>query len=248
MNLYAIAGSFRRHKLATIPVIVLTLIAMFYIVAVRPATFASSADVLLENPPNAPSTGQIDVNPKLAQVNANNPLASLGNLVQVADVLSQVETSPADTVKLEREGVSPGFEVVPDSSLETPPVIDITGVGTTPQAAIQSTQLVATDIQQQLYQLQVEQHANKAYLITSVEYVRPTIATSSSSSKLRSAVEVLVIGLILLLVTVTVSQSISEKRRIRPLPKIGSLLRRMAVMRQAMNLSVTTSHTGRRCL
>jgi hypothetical protein len=223
MDLFAITESFWRHKLATIPVIMLTAIAMFYIVAVRPPTYASSADVLLENPPSAPSIGQIDVNPKLAKINANNPLASLENLVQVADVLSQMETSAAGITKLEQEGVSPGFEVVPDSSLETPPVIDITGVGTSPQTAIRSAQMVATDIQKQLYQLQVEQNVNKEYLITSIEYIRPSIATSSSSSKLRSAVVVLVIGLILLLVTVTASQSIAERRRsARPRPTVMS--------------------------
>lgn len=213
MNLFAIAGSFRRHKWAVIPVIILTVIAIIYVVAARPSTYASNASLLLENPPAAPSIGQIDQDPKLAQVNANNPLASLQNLVQVADVLSQFETSPAETQKLEQEGASPGYQVTPDSSLETPPVIDITGVGANPQAAIQSAQMVAEDIEQELYHLQVEQHVNKSYLITSIEYVKPTTATSSSSSKLRSAAVVLVIGLILLLVTVSMSQSHEERRR-----------------------------------
>ena len=213
MNVFAIVGSFRRHKWAAAPVIILTVIAMIYVIAVRPSTYVSNADVLLENPPAAPSIGQINVDPKLAKVNANNPLASLQNLVQVADVLSQMATSPAETSKLEQDGVNPGYQVSPDSSLETPPIIDITGVGATPQAAIQSAQVVASDIQQQLYQLQVEQHVNRAYLVTSVEYVKPTTAMSSSSSKLRSAVAVLAIGLILLLIAVSVSQSVEERKR-----------------------------------
>ena len=213
MDLFAIARSFRRHKWATLPVIILTAIAVIYVVAAKPTTYASNADVLLENPPAAPSIGQIDVDPKVAKVNANNPLASLQNLVQVADVLSQMEASPAETKKLEQEGASPGYQVAPDSSLETPPVIDITGVGANSQEAIRSAQVIAGDIQQELYQLQVEQHVNKSYLITSVRCSKPTTVTSSSSSKIRSTVVVLVLGLILLLVTVSVSQSIEARRK-----------------------------------
>ena len=210
MNLFAIAGSFRRHKWATIPVIVLTAIAVMYIIALKPPTYAAKAYVLLENPPNV---GQIHVDPKLPPINSNNPLASLENLAQVADVLSEVVTSPAETQQLEQEGASQGYQLTPDSSLGTPPAIDITGAGSSPQAAIQSAQLVANAVMQELNQLQVAQHVNKMYMITSIEYVKPTKATASSKSKIRSAVIVLAIGLIVLLVTVSVSQSAQQRRR-----------------------------------
>src|ERR1700745_3289806 len=114
MDLFAIAGSLWRHKWATIPVIILTAIVMIYVAAGRPATYAPKAYVLLESPP---AVGAISTSPKDAPVNSNNPLASLNNLVQVADVLCQVVTSPAETQKLEQEGASPGYQVAPDSSL-----------------------------------------------------------------------------------------------------------------------------------
>ena len=210
MNLLEIAGSFRRHKWATIPVIVLTAIAAVYVLVVKPPTYASKAYVLLENPPNS---GQVHVGPQQPAVNSNNPLASLQNLVQVADVLSQMVTSPAETQQLEQEGASAGYQVTPDSSLEIPPAIDITGVGASPQAAIQSAQLVVNAVMQELTQLQVAQHVNKTYMITSIEYVKPTMATASSKSKLRSAAVMLAICLILLLVTVSsVPEPPAEKK------------------------------------
>jgi uncharacterized protein involved in exopolysaccharide biosynthesis len=207
MNLFAIAGSFRRYKWSTIPVVLLTVFGLIYILAVQPPSYASKAFVLLENPPNV---GQVHLS---TPVDSNNPLASLENLVQVADVLSQIVTSPAETQELEQKGASAGYLVAPDSSLETPPAIDITGVGPTPQAAITSAQLVADAVKQELNQLQAAQHVNKTYLITSIEYVTPTSATSSSKSKIRSAAVVLAIGVILLLVAVSVAQSAQERRK-----------------------------------
>jgi uncharacterized protein involved in exopolysaccharide biosynthesis len=209
MNIFSIAGSLWRHKWATIPVIVLTVIAMGYVVVGRPSTYASKANVLLENAPLVTQT----VNKNGTLPTGYNPLASLENLVQVADVLSQVAAAPAEEAKLVNEGAAPGYSVSPDNSLETPPILDIVGVGNSPQQAINSTQLVATDIQQQLLQLQEAQGVNKTFLITSIEYVKPTSAAKSASSHLRSAIVVLVAGLLVLLVAISVSQSIEERRR-----------------------------------
>jgi hypothetical protein len=211
MNIFSIAGSLWRHKWATIPVIVLTVLAMGYVLVGRSSTYSSKAYVLLENAPAVTQT----VNKDGALPTGYNPLASLQNLVQVADVLSQMVTAPAEETKLVNEGAAPGYEVSSDNSLETPPVVDIVGVGNSPQQAINSAQLVATDIEAQLYSLQTSQNVSKTFLITSVEYVKPTFAAKSASSHLRSAIVVLVAGLLVLLVAISVSQSIEERRGTR---------------------------------
>ena len=212
MNLFTIAGSLWRHKWAALPVILLTAAAMIYTVALKPAAYQATAFVLLESPPQGPTIGQIELDPKLARIDANNALASVGNLTQVADVLAQMAGSPVSTALLRQEGAIAGYSVAPDSSVDTPPVIDVVGVGPTPAKAIRSTQLVVNDIQQELYHLQAEQRINKSYFIPSIEYVRPTTATSSSSSKVRSAAVIAIIGLLLLLVVVSVAQSVEERR------------------------------------
>ncbi len=212
MNLFAIVGTLWQHKRVMIPVILLTIFGMLYIVAVQNPTYQAKASVLLTNPPTPPTSAQIAADPSLAGVNTYNPLASLGNLVLVADVLIEVVTSPVAKQALVQAGANPGYQVASDVSLETPPAIDITGVGSNAQSAVQSAQLVADAISRDLTQIQVNQHVNSKYMISSVEYLKPTSATTSSSGKLRTMIVVVAIGFILLLVAVSVSQAFEERK------------------------------------
>jgi capsular polysaccharide biosynthesis protein len=212
MDLLTIVGTVWRHKLVTIPVILLTLIGAFYVIAIKPPTYESKASVLLTNPPAAPTAAQITANPSLAHVNTNNPYASLGNLVLVADVVIEVVTSPAAKQALVQAGASPQYQVAVDESLESPPAIDVTGVAGTPQAAMESAQLVASAISRDLYQMQANQHIDPRFMIDSIEYVKPTAAATSSSSKLRTLIIVAVLGFIVLLVAVSTAQALEQRR------------------------------------
>ena len=158
MNIFSIARSIWRHKWAAIPVIVLTVIAMAYVSVGKPVSYSAKAYMLLENAPLVTQTVNKDGGPPVGY----NPVASLENLTQVGDVLSQMVTTPAEKAKIESKGAGAGYLVAPDNSLETPPILDITGVGSSPQQAIRSTQLISNEIQLQLYQLQVSQNVNAA--------------------------------------------------------------------------------------
>jgi hypothetical protein len=215
MNIFSIVRSIWRHKWAAIPVIVLTVIAMAYVSVGKPVSYSAKAYMLLENAPLVTQTVNKDGGPPVGY----NPVASLENLTQVGDVLSQMVTTPAEEAKIEKKGAGAGYLVVPDNSLETPPILDITGVGSSPQQAIRSTQLISTEIQLQLYQLQVSQNVNKPYLIQSVEYVKPTTA-AKSATRLQPAIVVLVVGLIVLLVAVSASQSIQLRRMLKRRSKL----------------------------
>jgi hypothetical protein len=215
MNIFSIVSSIRRHKWAAIPVIVLTVIAMAYVSVGKPVSYSAKAYMLLENAPLVTQTVNKDGGPPVGY----NPVASLENLTQVGDVVAQMVTTPAEEAKIEKKGAGAGYLVVPDNSLETPPILDITGVGSSPQQAIRSTQLIYSEIQLQLYQLQVSQNVNKPYLIQSVEYVKPTTA-AKSATKLQPAIAVLVAGLIVLLVAVSASQSIQQRRMLKRRAKL----------------------------
>lgn len=215
MDLFAIGGSLWRHKLATIPVVLLTMLGMFYVMTVMPPTWESKADILLTNPPGPPTNAQIAADPSLARVNTYNPFVSLENLVQVADVLIEMADSPAAKQALLQVGANPQYEVALDTSLETPPAIEVTGVAPTAQAATQSAQLVANFISQSLYQMQLQKDVNRRYLISSVEYVKPTSASTALSGKLRTLIEVIALGFILLLVAVSMSQALEQRKHRR---------------------------------
>lgn len=212
MDLFGLTGTMWQHKRATIPVILLTLLGAFYVVAVKAPTYQAKASILLSNPPAPPTAAQIAANPGLGRVNTNNPFTSLGSLDFVADVVIEVVTADAAKQALVQEGANPNYQVIIDPSLGSPPAINVTGVGSTAQIAIRSAQLVAMAISKDLHQLQVDQNVDSKYMVSSIEYIKPTSASSSKSSKLRTMIEVVAAGFILLLVAVSVSQGLAERK------------------------------------
>jgi hypothetical protein len=204
----------------TISVVVLTLLGTLYVLAVTPPLYQAKANVLLVSPTTAPTDFEIAQNPALAKM--NNPYVNLGNPTYIADVMATLVGSRGDQQSLEAAGVSPGYQVTVDASAEAsgqtvaPPALDITGVGSTAQAAIQSAELVADAVSSDLRQLQQSQHVQSNFMITAVEYVTPSSAVGSSSGKLKTALMVAVVGVIALFVAVSAAQALEERRNGRP--------------------------------
>jgi capsular polysaccharide biosynthesis protein len=213
MDLFSLLGTLWRHKWVSIPVVLLTLAGMGYVLALRPPTYEAKADILLTNPPAAPTAFQISQDPSLAKM--NNPLANLASLTYVAEVLINSVTAPAAKAELTQAGAS-GYQVVLDNASQSnvPPAIDVVATGRKPRPAMRSAQLVATAISSELHQLQASQNVRNNDMITAVEYVTPSSATKSSG-KLETAAGVAAIGLILLLVTVSMAQGREEQKNRR---------------------------------
>jgi capsular polysaccharide biosynthesis protein len=212
MNVLTLGSILWKYKRVTIPVIVLTIIAMFYVVALKPPVYQAKADILLGNPPAAPTAAQIAANPKLGKVNSNNQFVGLGNLVLVADIVIEVVSSPATQQQLVAQGVTTSYSAALDVSFESPPAVVITGQGSSPAVAEENAQIVTKAAEGDLYDMQKKQGINPTYMITSTEYVKPTSATSSSSGALRKLIEVLVLGLFVLLVAVSIAQGLAERK------------------------------------
>ena len=212
MDLASIIATVWRHKLATIPVIMLTLLGVFYVFAIKAPVYEASAGVLLIPAPSAPSAAQIAADPALGNVDASNPYLIYGDLGVAADaVISQV-SSPSDQQALIQAGADPRYQVALSTAPGNPPIITITGVGRSPQEAIKSADLVMAAVSTDLRQLQQAQHVNSKYMITADDILLPTKTQTSLSSKLRTLIAVLAIGAILLLIAVSVSQTVQRRR------------------------------------
>jgi hypothetical protein len=222
MDLFAIGGSLWRHKRATIPVILLTILGICYIMVVKPLTYESRAEILLANPPGLPTSSQTTTDPRVAHASTYNPFASLGNLVQVADVLIEMVGAPAAQQALARGGASPQYQVALDTSVQTPPAIEVTGVAPNASAAIQSAALVANLVSHDLYQLQARENVTRRYMISAIEYIKPTSATTALSGKLRTLIEVTALGFVALLVAVSASQALEQRKKSRHRRSRGS--------------------------
>jgi capsular polysaccharide biosynthesis protein len=212
MDLLSILQAVWRRKLITIPVVLLTLAGAFYVLKLKPPVYQASSSFLLVNPPAGPTTAQIALQPKLAKIDPNNSFANFGNLDLVADVVIDLVTAPSAQEALVQAGVDPRYEAALANDFDSPPLIEITGIGATAQEAIRSADLVTTAAMADLYQMQKSQGINKYYMIKSVQVVQPLQAQKTESGKLRTIIVILALGIILLFLAVSTMDAI-EKRR-----------------------------------
>jgi capsular polysaccharide biosynthesis protein len=213
MDLFTILGTIWRHKLVTIPIIMLTVLGLFYVLKVKPPTYQSTGSILLVNPPGPPTTQQIAANPSLGKISTANPYVSYGNLNFVADVVINIVDSPSVQQSLVQAGADPRYAVALAVALGNPPIIQVTGVASNGPEAIRTAQLVVSAVQQHLVQIQQNQNVNSHYMITGQEFAKPEIATKSVSGKLRTAISILALGLIVLLVAVSIMEALAKRRR-----------------------------------
>lgn len=219
MDLLSIVQSLWRHRFISIPVVVLTALAALYVVKIEPPTYESSASILLANPETGATPSQIAQNPALKKANPYNTFVSYGDLSVVADTLIELITSPSSQPALIQAGVDPRYTIELSTAYGNPPIIDITGVGSSSPAAIQSATALVNESKAELYQLQKTQGINPFYMITAVTLSKPSQASRSSSGKLRSLIGVLAIGTLLLFVAVSTSDAIERRRR--GVPSVG---------------------------
>jgi capsular polysaccharide biosynthesis protein len=211
MDLLSIVQTLWRRKLFAIPVILLTLIGGIYVIKVKPPVYESSASVLLITP-NPPTPAQIAADPKLRKINTNNPYIDYGDLQIVGDAVIELVTSDAAQPALISAGVDPRYTLSLSDDVGDPPIIEITGVGSTPQQAIHSAGVLAQVSTEDLYQLQKQQGVNHLYMIQATDLVRPTQATLSDSGKLRSLIAVLGLGTLLLFIVISVTDAVDKRR------------------------------------
>ncbi|HWF51146.1 MAG TPA: Wzz/FepE/Etk N-terminal domain-containing protein [Solirubrobacteraceae bacterium] len=215
MDLVEIMGKIWRHKLATIPVLILTVAGLAYTTVIKPKVYQAQASYLLIPPPQAPTPQQIAAHPALAKVNTNNPYVRFNDLTVIVSLLAQTETSNTTRNQLVAQGADPNYQIGPNVQFGTDPIIQITGSGPTPAAAIKSATVVGKSTIQMLTTLQAQQGVNSTYMISALPLTAPSGATLQVSSLLRTAVSVLALGVIVLFIVVSTLSGIEERREQR---------------------------------
>jgi hypothetical protein len=209
------AQTVRRYKFATFPVLLLTLALGFYVMILSPPVYEASGSYILVSPPAPPTQQQITDDPALAKVNANNPLVAYGNLQVVGLMLSKAMSTKAIQDTLLREGVDPRSSAVNDTITSNAPLVDITGVGSTPALATQSGMREGQTLVALLNNIQARMGVSPAYRVSAYPLVGPDQATVKNSGKLRNLILVIVVGIILLFVAVSVAKAREERKHQR---------------------------------
>jgi hypothetical protein len=212
MDLFSIGHNIWRHKLATLPVILLTALGLVYALALKQPVYQTTSSFALISPPAPPTNQQLAQDPALGRVNSNNPFVNYGDLSIVADLLAQVVSADSERTALVKQGADGSYVVAPDQQFGlNAPLLQITGVGSTAQAAIRTATLVGQALSQQMDALQSARGVDSRYWIQPLQVTGPDQATLQLSSKLRLVLGVLGIGVILMFVMVSVMSAREER-------------------------------------
>jgi hypothetical protein len=213
MSLLLIVRKLWKYKLFTLPIFALVIAASAYVFAVKAPTYETGATYLLVNPPPPPTDAQIAANPELGRIESDNPYLRFSNLTVVVQVLATRLSSEESRTALAKPGADPDYKVEPSPEFGfSAPIIQITGTGTTPAAAVHTANLVGEAMTEELDRMQAIRGVDKLYRIKAELVVGAHDATLKASGKLRVLVAVFVLGTILMFIAVSVLDAIGALR------------------------------------
>jgi hypothetical protein len=124
----------------------------------------------------------------------------------------------SDTARSEliKAGADPRYTVAAATRFgTTSPIVQITGTGATPQAAIGTAKVVGHAVVGELNRMQEEQKVDPGYRITTLQIEFPDGPHLQASGQLRMLVAVLVLGTIVLFIVVSITDAFESLRRER---------------------------------
>ena len=216
MDLFNIARKVWRYKLITLPVIVLTIFGAAYVMAVKKPLYEATSSYLLINPPAPPTAEEVARNPALGRIRTDNPFTRFADQGVVIDVLARTMSTrrgAADAGPGRRGPRVPGRGGCEFGT--TSPIVQITGTGTSPDAAMRTAEVVSHAVVGELDRMQKEQEVDPRYRITARHVEGPDGAQLQASGQLRMLIAVLALGTIALFVVVSITEGLSSLQRER---------------------------------
>jgi len=189
MDLMSLVRLIARHWRVTVPAAVLTFMLVVAAFMLKSPSYTAGASVALVGAPPVPSE---EDNSGVAPPTSDNPYTRYGDLATVADIVARKMNGDDVAAELKAEGVT-GYTVVANR-LTRGPVIDVTGNGPDPAAAIGSAKATVAKFDSVLTDLQLAVGADPDYLITSDQVEAPGAAHAQVGSTVRTAIALLAVG------------------------------------------------------
>jgi hypothetical protein len=222
MDLLMIARKIWRYRLVTLPVIVLTLVGGVYSYLAKESVYEASASYVLINPPDPPTDQEIARRPALGRINADNPYTRFTDQSVVPQVLARDLGSESARQALTKAGADDRYNVEPgDEFGYSTPIVEVTGVGSSPEAAIRTAEVVGDAVTNELNRMQQARGVDPGYRIKTQLVDAPDDAELKASGQLRVLIGVLAFGAVLLFVVVSVGDALTTLRTERMKPAAG---------------------------
>ena len=211
MDVLSLIRLLARNWRVTVPAGLLTLIGLVASLQFASPSYQATGSIVLLSPPEAPDVNAV---PQPAPtVTGQNPFARYDDLSIVADILARVMDSDSRRAEFERSGVT-DYKVVANG-LQRGPVIEVTGEGSSPDAAMGSAALLLANVDTVLVELQQAEGADPDYFITSAPLEPPSTATAVYGSTVRTAIAALVVGALGTLGLALLAEALAQRRRTR---------------------------------
>lgn len=208
MDPIAVIRTFWQFKLLVLPVILVTLGAGVFVYQFGPRSYEATASYALVNPA-IPTDAELVADPRLAELNDDNPYLRSADPSLVTNVL--ITRLSADSVSDALEDARLGTEYLVARGVGGNGfIIDITGVGDSPQQSLDTTNALGTMLEDELFTLQTINGADQRYLFTALAVAPPDRATERFSSRLRAVIVVALGGAVLLVGAVSVGRGMAS--------------------------------------
>lgn len=214
MDLLTIARKIWRYRIATLPVIALTLLGAIYMVVLKPPVYEASSSYILINPPSPPTPEEIAQKPALGRIDPDNPFTRFSDQSVVVGLLSSILSNDVERQALIKQGADSRYTVAPVQSTYgySSLMLGVTGVGSSGPQAIRTAELVGAALNRELENLQASRGVAPRYRIKSELIDAPDTASQKVSGKLRALIGVFVLGVVLLFVVISAAEGLATLR------------------------------------
>ncbi|MEW1823711.1 chain-length determining protein [Arthrobacter sp. NPDC080031] len=211
MNPKEVIRTLWRHRLVSVPILLLTLASALYVFQFAPRSYETSATYAMINP-DIPTQLDIVKHPELEKLNSKNPYLRSSDPSLIVQVLLTRLNDSSVADKLKEQGLSSDYTVNRGVGGTNGFLVDITGIADTPEKSFATTRTLGVMLEKDLYDAQKIDGADDSYLFSSILVAPPDKATEQFSSRLRSLIAVLLAGVVLMFGAVSIARSVSVSR------------------------------------
>jgi hypothetical protein len=205
--LKALYGVLRRRWATALPVLLIGLIACMAINQTTKPVYEATGAVLLTSPPTSDAGVKVDSS-------SYNPYVSFGGLAIAEDILIRRLNDGQTVLHLGREGIRPGYKVMPNIHTNRP-IIEVTAEGATAAQATKSVGGLLAELSSQLESLQAKAGVERQYDMSMSAISSSSFATPVNRQRNRRLTIVVVADLISLVGFALLAESVAGRRRHR---------------------------------
>ena len=213
MDPLAVLRTIWRMKWFAIPAILLTIGAAVAVYIYGPRTYESTISYALVNP-KIPTEAEIELDPTLADLNADNPYLRSSDPNLVANVVITQLNAPTTQERLAQMGLGTEF-LATQGGGGGGLIVSITASGETEAQSLATIFELGNMFEENLRTVQKVNDADDRFLFTSIVVTEPDRATEKLSSRIRTVIMVSIAGVILIFGAVSLGTWVETARRNR---------------------------------